>query len=296
MSDVSMFATELRSQPSVWRKVAAVVSGAQRLFPANRQRVCVIGCGTSLYMGQSYAAYREHHGGETDAFPASEAPIGRRYDLVIALSRSGTTTEVLEAVEDLRRQGTSVLAITAAGDSPLTAVATGSVVLDFADEGSVVQSRFATSALQLMLAGCGWDVEASAIRAEKILVDGPPPEIAEASQFVFLGRGMAVGLANEAALKLRESAQLWTEAYPSMEFRHGPISTVGGRTVVWSVDPIDRRLAAEIEAIGSSVVSGEGDPIAELVRVHLAAEQLAASRGLNPDAPMHLSRSVVLER
>ncbi|MFD0535501.1 hypothetical protein ACFQY7_18870 [Actinomadura luteofluorescens] len=64
--------------------------------------MAVVGCGTSLYMAQAYAALREGAGhGETDAFAASEMPPGRRYDRVLALTRSGTTTEVLAVLDRL---------------------------------------------------------------------------------------------------------------------------------------------------------------------------------------------------
>ncbi|MCU1495227.1 MAG: sugar isomerase [Acidimicrobiaceae bacterium] len=294
---MSGFAQEVRSQASAWRRTVQVAAKVQELLPTKEQRVCVVGCGTSLFMGQSFAAYREKHcGGETDAFPASEMPTGRRYELAVAISRSGTTTEVLDVVEELRHSGTQVLAITAVGGTPLSALASNTIVLDYADEMAVVQTRFATSALQLLLSACGWDVELSASRVEHVLASGPPLEIQKATQFVFVGRGMAVGIASEAALKLRESARAWTEAYPSMEFRHGPISAIGDQTVVWSLDAIEPGLAAQIQITGASVVSGQGDPVAELVRVHLAAEQLAAARGLDPNAPLHLTRSVILDR
>ena len=63
-------------------------------LPQPGDRVAVVGCGTSFYMARAVAALREAHGGgETDAFPASEFPIGRSYDRIVAISRSGTTTE-----------------------------------------------------------------------------------------------------------------------------------------------------------------------------------------------------------
>jgi fructoselysine-6-P-deglycase FrlB-like protein len=294
---MSGFAQEVRSQASAWRRTGQLAAKVEGLLPANEQRICVVGCGTSLFMGQAFAVYREQHcGGETDAFPASEMPTGRRYECAVAISRSGTTTEVLDVVEELRHNGTPVVAITAVRGTPLSSVASASIVLDHADETAVVQTRFATSALQLLLSTCGWDVELSASRVEHVLASGPPSEIQKATQFVFIGRGMAAGIANEAALKLRESARVWTEAYPSMEFRHGPISAVGDQTVVWSLDPIEPSLAAQIEVTGASVVSGQGDPVVELVRVHLGAEQLAAARGLDPNAPLYLTRSVILDR
>ena len=292
---MNAFGRELRSQPDCWRRTATVASAVADMLPKDGQRVCVLGCGTSLYMGQAYAAFRESaNGGETDAFPASEAPRSRRYDLVVALSRSGTTTEVLDAVTDIRQRiGSPVLAITSSLGSPLAEVANTHIVLDFADEVAIVQTRFATSALLLLLSGCGWDIQASASDAEVVLGEGPP-NIPDADQYVFVGRGIAAPIASEAALKLRESAKAWSEAYPSMEFRHGPISAVGTRTVVWSIDPIEPSLSYQIEATGASVISGRADSIAELVRVHLVAEQLAKAAGFDPDTPDHLTRSVIL--
>lgn len=293
---MSAFNQEVDSQPRAWRRSAEVAAEVRALLPGPGQRVAIVGCGTSWYMGQAFAAYREEHvGAETDAFTASEMPIRRRYDVVVTLSRSGTTTEVLEVVEEIRRRGTPVLAVTAVEDSPLTKLATHAIVLDFADEVAVVQTRFATSALLMLLSSCGWDVLASATRAEAVLAGTLPSSMDIAEQFVFVGRGMASALANEAALKLRESAHAWSEAYPSMEFRHGPISAVGPHSLVWSLDTIDVSLAAQIEATGATVVSDGKDPLAELVRVHRAAGRLAAARGFDPDSPVHLNRSVILE-
>jgi fructoselysine-6-P-deglycase FrlB-like protein len=78
-----------------------------------------------------------------------------------------------------------------------------------------------------------------------------------------------------------------------MEYRHGPISVAGERTLVWMLAEADG-LAGEIGATGATVVQAARDPLAELVLVHRAALALAEARRLDPDAPRHLSRSVVL--
>jgi fructoselysine-6-P-deglycase FrlB-like protein len=103
-----------------------------------------------------------------------------------------------------------------------------------------------------------------------------------------------VGLAQEAALKLRESAQAWTEAYPALEYRHGPVSISGSGSVLWSFGPLDPALAEEVRAIGATVVDLPLDPMASLVVAQRAAVALAEARGLNPDSPRNLTRSVVL--
>ena len=95
-------AAELASQPETWARAAELRAERARL-PKPGARVAVVGCGTSWFMAQSYACLREARGqGETDAFAASEALVDRRYDAVIAITRSGTTTEVLQLMERLR--------------------------------------------------------------------------------------------------------------------------------------------------------------------------------------------------
>src|SRR5690349_21749682 len=104
-------------------------------LPQRGERVAVVGCGTSWFVAQAYAALREGAGhGETDAFAASEAPLpGRSYDRVLALTRSGTTTEVLELLEEIgtKTPGTRITAITADPDTPVVGLAHQVVVLDF---------------------------------------------------------------------------------------------------------------------------------------------------------------------
>ncbi|MFD0823734.1 SIS domain-containing protein, partial [Micromonospora zhanjiangensis] len=130
-------------------------------------------------------------------------------------------------------------------------------------------------------------------------------------QATFLGRGWTVGLAHEAALKCREAATFWSEAYPAMDYRHGPISVAGPGRLVWAFGEIPAGLAEDIAATGAVFVHSRThgrhtvlgswaagrtplDPMADLILAQRFAVALAASRGLDPDAPRHLTRSVVL--
>ena len=207
------------------------------LLPREGERVAVVGCGTSWFMAQAYASLRESAGqGETDAFAASEFPRGRRYDRLLAITRSGTTTEVLTLLDAVRgRQPT--LAVTGDPGSAVVGAADQAIVLDFADERSVVQTRFATTTLALLRAALGQDLEPVITQAGRAVVAELPPGLLERTQFTFLGTGWTVGLANEAALKLREACSAWAEAYPAMEYRHGPISITDARSAVWFLDP-----------------------------------------------------------
>lgn len=292
---MTFVADEIQSQPALWRRVAALAADRAGALPEPGERVAFFGCGTSYYVAQSIAAAREAAGhGESDAFSASEMPEGRRYDLLVALSRSGTTTEVLEVVRRFGEQ-TPVLAVTADPSSELAETVARKVVMYFADEQSVVQTRFATCTVALFRAGLGDEIEPIVADGWRALGEPLPVAVDAVRQLVFLGRGPAIGLAYEAALKAREAAQAWSEAYPAMEYRHGPISLAGPGTVVWSLSPVPEGLDDEIRATGARLVEPVGDPLAELVRAQRLALALAMARRLDPDRPPHLTRSVLLD-
>ena len=79
--------------------------------------------------------------------------------------------------------------------------------------------------------------------ARAAVADDLDPALVDAEQFTFLGRGWSVGLAHEAALKMREASQSWTESYPSMEYRHGPISIAAPGRVTWQFGEAPEGLA-----------------------------------------------------
>ncbi len=284
---------EIASQPECWRQAVAVAHEVEARLPQRGQRAAIIGCGTSLFMAQAYASLREHAGlGETDAFPASEFPDSRRYDRVVALSRSGTTTEVLDALKRVRYG--SKVAITASPTSPIIGAVDDVIVLDFADESSIVQTRFATSALALLRTHVGQDLMPVISAAGDALGTPLGEGITDADQFTFLGRGWTIGIALEAGLKLREAAGAWAEAYPAMEYRHGPISVARPNRIVWVFGPCSPGLAADVRRTGATLVTSSEDAQAELVRAQRLAVVLAKSAGLDPDRPRHLTRSVIL--
>ncbi|MEO5922089.1 MAG: SIS domain-containing protein [Pseudolysinimonas sp.] len=287
-------ARELASQPEAWSR-AAGMTAEQRLLPAAGSRIAVVGCGTSWFMAQSYAWLRETSGqGITDAFAASEALLDRDYDAIVAITRSGTTTEVLEL---LQANGRKVPAIGIVGDagSPLVDLVDEVIVLPFADEKSVVQTRFATTTLALLRASLGADLAPAIMDAMDVIEAELDPELVDAEQYAFLGSGWTVGLAHEAALKMREAAQSWTESYPAMEYRHGPIAIAAPGRVTWMLGEPPAGLGADVESTGARFVESNRDAMAELVRIQKVALARARARGLNADEPRNLTRSVILE-
>lgn len=291
---MSVTANEIFSQPGVWARALECAGAAGQFFGLPGERVLFIGCGTSAFVAHSLAALREDSSlGVSDYAYASEWRGPRTYDRVVAISRSGTTTEVIEA---LRRVGpnTARVAITGVADQPINQQVDAALVLDFADERSVVQTRFPTSVLVVARAVFGADVRGLPAEAERELSRPLGIPVEDFDHFVYLGSDWTLGLAEEAALKIREAAQAWSEAYPMLDFRHGPIAVAGPRSLIFMFGNADERLVAEIERTGARVETSRADPLAQLVRAQRIALALAESRGLTPDTPRHLTRSVVL--
>ncbi|HTG46407.1 MAG TPA: SIS domain-containing protein [Actinomycetota bacterium] len=294
---VSDIAEEIASQPSVWHRAADVAAGSGLALPRPGERVLAVGCGTSWFVAQAYAALREDAGdGETDAATATELTPGRPYDRAVVISRSGTTTEVIDVLRDLNARDVPSTAITAVLGSPVATLASRALILDFADERSVVQTRFATGALALLRAHVGEDLDRAIVDAGTALAEPLPVDPAAFDHFVLLGHRWTIGLAHEGALKLREAAQAHSESYPAMEYRHGPISVAGPTSLVMILGTPDPTIADDVRACGATVLVAELDPMAELLRIQRIAVALAESRGLDPDHPRHLTRSVVLQQ
>ena len=292
---MNITSTEIASQPSVWRRSLAELDRARALLTRPGQRVLVIGCGTSAFVAQSFALLRERAGlGETDAGYASEPRPWRPYDAVIDISRSGTTTEVIDALAALPR-GVRRIVVTGVEDSPAGRLADDVLLLEFADERSVVQTRFPTTFLFLARAVFGENVSALPDLAETALATPGPQPPEGFDHVVYLGRGWTNGLAQEAALKIRESAQAWAEAYPLLHYRHGPLAVAHPGSLVWLLGVHDDSLIGDIAATGATAVSRTAsDPLVELVLAQRLAVQTAVARGLDPDRPRHLTRSIVL--
>lgn len=289
---------EIASQPECWARVSREVARHASALPAPGERVAVVGCGTSLFMAEAYAHLREREAGAgvTDAFPASEFPLAHRsYDRVVALTRSGTTTEVTRVLTALAGAGsTRTTVVTAVADSPAAAAADDVVCLDYADERSVVQTRFATTQLLLLRAHLGLATDRALADGERAVTAPLDARLKDVEQLTFLGVGWSTGLAREAALKVREAAAAWTEAYSVMEYRHGPLAVAAPGRAVWCLAPPPESLAEQVRATGAALVLPRFDPLAELVLAQRLAVERATAAGRDPDSPAHLSRSVVL--
>ncbi len=301
LSQSPAMAAEVATQPDNWLAAADLARESAPLLPAPGERVAILGCGSSLYVARAIAAIRESAGlGVTDAWPGGEPRLDRDYDRVLAISRSGTTTEILRALEGLRDR-TPVTVITADTKTPI--VELGEVIsLEHVDEQAVVQSRTATTAIALLRWHLGHDLTRAASEARELLAISDDDvaahhlaEVRHAEQISFVGMGWGFALAEEASLKLKESTQSWTDSYSMTEYRHGPISISAPGRAVWAFGPLVPDFARDVAVTGAHLVTSDRDPLAELVLVHRLCLLRGADRGLDPGKPRNLSRSIILD-
>ncbi|WP_144876263.1 SIS domain-containing protein [Microbacterium sp. 1.5R] len=286
---------ELTSQPEIWQQALDLAEHHRELLPAAGEKVLIVGCGTSYYIGDSYAYLRNDAGlGRTRAAIPSELDWVDDDEHIVVISRSGTTLDVVELVE---RYGEThrITAILGDTDTPLGRLcADRTVHLGFADEQSIVQTRFATTVLTVLRASIDQAPSTLVDDARAALAAELPVDPAEVQHIVFLGHRWSVGLAQEAALKVRESAGFWTEAYSMWEYQHGPISCAGPNSLVWFLGDAPDVVADDVRSTGATVYVDDLDAQANLPLAHRLAVDLAALRGRNPDTPPFLNRSVLV--
>ena len=281
----------------------------------------VVGCGSSYNLAMSIAAALNGRGYSAVAVPGNEwTRRPRSYKAypenckVIAISRSGESSELVQAAKKSRTIGLEVIAITCDDKSSLVANADQVLAAQTHAEEGIVMTASASLMLLLGLRFAGIDTDGSAAAAEALLhaVERHGASfLARRTHFVYLGGGALYGVAAEGALKLQEMSCSVTQTYHPLEYRHGPVSVVDDHSlIVMLYHPDTRqeeeRLAAELSAKGAFVVGlgGAGDvsfPLdgpAELrglvclPALQLLGERLAQLRQLDTTAPRHLTKVV----
>lgn len=277
---------EIMEQPAAWR--GALAEG-RRQWPdlaarlgadALARELVVHGCGSSLYLSQAVASQLRIAGRLATAVPSSElllhspAALGpKRPYLLISLSRSGETTEVVLATDFAKRQhGVPALVETCYGGSSLAGRGDAVLEVTSGQEKSVVMTKSLTSQLLAFQTGLpffgGQSLDAELDRLPDVLdrllaAHGEQAMLAGAQagveKRVFLGSGPYYGLALEANLKMKEMAIVTSEVYHNLELRHGPVSIVDDRTqVVVFISDSGRAyevpLLAELKALGATLV------------------------------------------
>jgi len=278
---------EIMGQFSSWEATLnGVLNQGQRLKRFLREgefeEVIFTGCGSSYYLSLAAAAtFQAITGVRSSALPASEIFLYPERSLVqeggillVAVSRSGETTETLQAVETFKeRGGEKVLAISCYEESALVKGASLSLVAKEAREKSVVQTGSFSSMfiiaqlIAVMAAGGGYQTELRALPAHgaRVMEESHPfirrtAEEERYTRFFFLGSGGYYGLACEASLKMKEMSLSPAEPFHSLEFRHGPKSMLSEKSLVIallsdSAMRYELPLLAELKGYGCQIVA-----------------------------------------
>lgn len=308
----------------------------------NVDQVLFTGCGTSFYLASSAAKYYQAVTGEfAVAVPASELflhtstiIVPEKKYLLVAISRSGTTSEIILALDHLKGNGNiRTLAMTCNKNTPMAEAADQVIALDHISEQSVVMTQSFTNmlfALQLYAAkqsNSSKDLvelkQVSGLVKDTLTAENRTKALADdltKTRFIFLGSGSYNGLAKEATLKLKEMTQTECESYSSLEFRHGPISIVDSSTVVIllaqnETAAYDQDLVKDIQRLGGHVVvigpignefqADETIVLTDSINdrnrhavymptLQLLAFQRAIRLGFDPDHPRNLTQVVKL--
>lgn len=249
--------------------------------PAVRQTL-FIGSGSSYYQSITMAAtYQSWLGRSALALPSSEllllrsqAAIDRMNTIAIGVSRSGESSEVVNALESVKPlPGWSCAGVTCYADSSLAKLG-DSLVSKLGAENSMVM----TKSLSSMIVGVQTAIASVSDEAERRLdelsavVEGQAERVSSARELarelvsarhfdrtVFLGMGAMFGMAQEGCMKLKEMSNAWTESFGTLEFRHGPKAIVDPHTcVIVLASEQSRReelkVAREMQEYGAYVV------------------------------------------
>ena len=334
---------EIRGQPDAWAEAVQVVGNQvevlKRLWhDGDFDQVIFTGCGSTYYLSLASAAlFQKLTGSPARAVPGGELVLNPKMaypskskTLLVAVSRSGTTTETIKALTTfIETELGRALVVTNYPESPLAELGDLVVGLPTGQEQSVAQTSsfasmcVATTAISSILGGREDLVQA--MRAlpgvgERLIADYD--DLArtmggnlESDRFYFLGSGSRYGIACEGNLKMKEMTLTHTEPFHFFEFRHGPMSLVTESTVMigllsetnFSLESavLDemKQLGADVLTLGESntdvaFTSGLPEDIRDVLYLpvlQLLAYYRSVAKGLDPDRPRNLSAVVKLD-
>ena len=338
MKQIESFSTydEIKSQTAAWAQALELSAKADLPNAENYDQVIFMGCGSTYFLSLAASAlYQELTGRIARAIPSGELLLNSntiltdQKTLLIAISRSGTTTETVKAVEKFNeiKQG-QVLTISNY-DETLSHIADARIGIPKGTEESIAQTRsfasmyLATTMLSARMAGRKDLLDQMATLPEvgdRVIREFEPVarklgENLAFDRFYFLGSGIRYGLACEVNLKMKEMTLTHSEPFYFLEFRHGPMSMVNKKAVVIGLVSESnreyetavlndmRKLGGKVFTVGESGadVSFNSEIPEELRAVlYLPALQLMAfhrslAKGLNPDHPRNLSSVIQLD-
>jgi len=343
---------ELMSQGAVWQSVIADLGRSatvETILASSRKAESwlFVGCGTSFYLAEAAAtSWTMLTGQPARALPASEVLLypaltsGQNGNAqAVVISRSGQTSEAVRAASVLKRElHFPTIGITCAETSALESECDHTLVLSAADDKSTVMTRsFTTMLIGLQYLAARRSDNAGFIQSLQGMASQAAPLIHSLAakmesfvsahsfaDYVFLGQGPFYGVAREAALKVMEMSCSYSQAFHSLEFRHGPKAIVSPQTCLTfylseTGQQAETEVLQEMKELGGvaiavcSVASKKvrdtsdlvieanvsGNEVALLAPYSLPAQLMGfftgIGKGLNPDHPKNLTRVVVLD-
>lgn len=255
-----------------------------------------------------------------------QAPIPAKGMLAVAVSQSGRSPDVCLPVERLRAGGATTVALVNDASSPLAAAAEWTLPLHAGAERSVAATKsFICSLVAGARLAAHWCNDQELLSGLRSLSDSLSTACAQdwsaaldalrgAERILVIGRGLGLAIAQEAALKFKETCGIQAEAFSSAEVKHGPMALVdeGYPMLVFAprgpAQPGVIALAREMRERGARVLlaappdvgerqltlartmTPDLDPIAAIQSFYLMVEALAVARGSDPDRPRHLQK------
>jgi glucosamine--fructose-6-phosphate aminotransferase (isomerizing) len=245
--------------------------------------------------------------------------------LMLAISQSGASPDLLAVVERARAAGARIVALVNAADSPMAQRADELIPLGAGPERSVAATKsFLASLSALVQLIAAWAEDAALVQA---LAEAPRqleqaweadwsaalPNLVDATSLYVIGRGPGLAIAQEAALKFKETCGLHAEAVSAAELRHGPMALVRAGFPLLLFAQHDEshagieQLAGELTAHGARVLLAGGrvadtitlpavsahpviEPLLLTQSLYRLANNLALARGHDPDRPPHLNK------
>jgi glucosamine--fructose-6-phosphate aminotransferase (isomerizing) len=311
---------------------ASVVAELGRQLRARPPRAVVTCARGSSDHAATYAKYlieTHAHVLTASAAPSVSSVYGMQQDLrqclFLAISQSGKSPDLLASVAAARRSGATVVALCNVPDSPLSAAADFAIPLGAGPERSIAATKsYVASLAALAHLTAEWTRDAALNAAIRALPDTLAAAwrldwraalalLVPAEHLYVIGRGYGLSIAQEAALKAKETCGLHAEAYSGAEVRHGPFALMGERFPALLLAQNDatrpglEQLATELAARGVGVALAGGcatgalllptvdcpgavAPIPLAVSVYRLLATLAVARGHDPDQPPFLRK------
>jgi glucosamine--fructose-6-phosphate aminotransferase (isomerizing) len=327
---------EIKAQTSAWAQALDLASSLPLPKAENCDQVIFTGCGSTYYLSVAIAAlYQELTGRPARAVPGGELWLNPQVfltdqrALLVAISRSGTTTETVRAVERFLADKQGEVVVVSNYEERLSRLGGVALIIEQGQEQSVAQTRSFASMYVAAAAFCARMAGRDDLLSSMSLLPNVGERIIskyesfarelgkdlDFDRFYFLGSGIRYGLACELNLKMKEMTLTHSEPFHFLEFRHGPMSMVNEHTVVVGLlsdanRPYETKVLSEMRVLGAKVVAlGESDAevafesgIPESARgvLYLPVLQLMAfyrslTKGLNPDRPKNLAAVVKLD-